>query len=79
MPVTSDADSLKALTAIERGLTAKTSKEPVDVDGLCKKYRAIKPLLETALPLVERIPVYGPKIALALRFMMRLADVVCPI
>lgn len=79
MPTTSDADALKALTAIEKKLTTQFFDKSVDVDGLCKGYKAIKPLLSTALPLIERIPVYGPKIALAVRFLMRLADVVCPV
>jgi hypothetical protein len=79
MPVTSDADALKALTAIETKLTAKGGGKAVELDGLCKQYMSLKPLLETALPLIERIPVYGQKIGSALRFLMRLADVVCPV
>lgn len=77
-----EENALKALTSIEKKLAtvsqSRSAKGP-DLGSICKQYKTIKPLLETALPLVEKIPVYGAKIAAAIRFLMKIADVACPI
>lgn len=80
--MTDEANALKALTAIDKKLAVvpkKRTTKDIDLGAICKQYKAIKPLLQTALPLVEKIPVYGPKIAIAIRFLMGIADVACPV
>lgn len=65
-------EPLRALDKIEK--TVAGQKAGTDV---CATYAKIKPLLEAALPLIAAIPVYGPKIAAAIKFLMALADKVC--
>ena len=80
--MTTESDALKALVAIEKRLatSSKTrSAKGADLGAICKQYKAVKPLLQVALPLVEKIPVYGPKIAAAIRFLMSIADAACPV
>lgn len=80
--MSTEADALKALASIEKKLATSVQKKGakgLDLGAICKQYKAIKPLLETALPLIEKIPVYGAKIAAAIRFLMKIADVACPI
>ena len=50
----------------------------VDIGELCKKYHEIKGTIELALKGIEKIPVIGKKIAKAVRFLMNVADLVCP-
>lgn len=50
----------------------------LDVSDLCEQYRRYRRYLELALGLIERIPVYGPKVAKAIRFLMAIADNCCP-
>ncbi len=49
----------------------------MDIAAACKVYNQIKPWLTTALPLIEKIPMYGKKIAVAIRTLMQIADVAC--
>jgi hypothetical protein len=44
---------------------------------MCADYRQIRPRLDTALPMIDRIPLYGTKIAAAIRFLMHMADAQC--
>lgn len=74
-------DALRALDQIEAqvgGAGAGASADALDRGQLCEQYRSIKPLLERAIKLVQAIPVYGPRIASAIRFLMTIADQVCP-
>lgn len=74
-----DKEMLDALDRIEgivsepgeRALALPTAK------SLCDQYLKIKKSLLIALPLIDRIPVYGSKIAGAIRFLMAIADTVC--
>ncbi|HEX2616450.1 MAG TPA: hypothetical protein VHL57_02855, partial [Flavobacteriales bacterium] len=55
-----------------------TAKSLTNAD-LCKTYReTIRPKLEFLLPIIELIPVWGKQIAKGIRFLMGLADQVCP-
>lgn len=47
------------------------------VGEVCRQYSRVKPFLEAALWLVERIPVYGKQIASAIRLLMGLLDRIC--
>jgi hypothetical protein len=47
------------------------------VRRVCRVYTPLKPTIESALWLVERIPVYGARIAGMVRLLMRLLDTVC--
>ena len=50
----------------------------LDADDLCEQYQRYRRYLELALGLIERIPVYGRKVAKAIRFLMAIADNYCP-
>jgi hypothetical protein len=58
---------------------AMAKAEAVDLKELCKKYRAIRPLLEKLVEIVKKIPKIGEKIAAVLQFLMGLADIACPV
>ncbi|WP_027820904.1 hypothetical protein [Paraburkholderia bannensis] len=45
----------------------------------CNTYKTYRPILESALPLIKKIPLFGAKIYTALSFLMQLADGVCQI
>lgn len=76
-----EKEALQALDKIERAVAKHESgvsaAAAVDIKQLCKVYNQIKPWLTTALSLIEKIPVYGKKIAAAIRTLMSIADVVC--
>ena len=76
MATQNHAEALKALDKIETIVTARSALAGED---LCKTYAKIKPLLETALTLIGIIPVYGPKIVAAIKFLMALADKMCAV
>ncbi|HVF51682.1 MAG TPA: hypothetical protein VNA19_16475 [Pyrinomonadaceae bacterium] len=69
-----------ALDQLSRELqgTDRTRGVP-DIGQLCEQYNRLKPTLEIVVRIVERIPVYGSKAAQAIRFLMGLADMACPI
>ena len=75
-----DKEMLTALDKIEKALERKEkalARAP-NLTDLCKQYQKVKPLLTTILPFIEKIPVYGGKIANAIRFLMAIAEVACP-
>jgi hypothetical protein len=78
----SEKEALQALErigrAVERFESSRADTESLDLRQACKVYNQIKPFLKTALPLIERIPIYGSKIAAAIRTLMQIADTVCP-
>ena len=79
-----NTEEIAALDNIEAELKgfsprAKTMAAAEDVADLCKKYHAIRAYLLILIKIVEKIPVYGAKIAAALKFLMSLADSVCPV
>jgi hypothetical protein len=73
-----DADQagLDALTAIEDAARPSVTAA-LDKASLCQTYKGIKAFLNTALMFIEKIPVYGGKIATAVRFLMGIADMAC--
>ncbi len=78
----SEKEALQALDKIERVVTKQEESAAaagIDLKQACKVYNQIRPLLKTALPLIEKIPVYGKKIAAAIRATMQVADVACAI
>ncbi len=78
--MSTDAKALEALDTIEREIGAtERSLAGIDVSKLCEQYKNIKPMLQLALNLVDKIPIYGSKIASAIRFLMTLADAACPV
>jgi hypothetical protein len=44
----------------------------------CDTYRRIKPYLQAILPFVEKVPMWGKRIADAIRLLMKIADAACP-
>lgn len=76
-----EKEMLAALDQIE-GIVAESSMKALAIptaQSLCVQYGKIRKYLEIALPLFEKfIPIYGSKIAGAIRFLMTIADTVCP-
>ena len=69
--------ALDALTEIEKEVSG-TEGRTRGAEDLCAQYKKIKKYLNIALPFIEKIPTYGNKVAVAIRFLMTLADKVCP-
>jgi len=75
-----DIEMLKALDKIE-SIVEKQGMDKLAVPtakALCADYGKIKKYLEISLPLIDKIPVYGKKIAGAIRLLMTIADAICP-
>lgn len=73
----SDHTFLAALDIIDEELS-KPAIQDLNGNGLCATYKKIRGSLEAVLPVVKVIPVYGPKLAVAIQFLITLADTVCP-
>jgi hypothetical protein len=74
-------DDLDAALASTRGGPLVLGEEVTipDVVTMCKQYHEVRPLIESSLWLVERVPRVGDKLANAMRFLMGLADQACAI
>lgn len=70
-----DDQFLSALDRIERELAAPSSATGAD---LCATYKRVRSALESVIPVIRLIPVWGERLAAILRFLMTLADTVCP-
>jgi len=68
-------DTLDRIEAILEPPQVKATLSPAD---LCKQYKTIRPLLLVLLPWIAQIPVYGEKIAAVIKFLMGIADGLCP-
>ena len=87
--MTTDRHGLHALDTIEEilqqraglalgeGATMMNAAGAGDIDRFCSDYRQIRPLLDTVLIMIRRIPIYGEKIANVIRFLMGIADRAC--
>jgi len=76
-----EKEMLDALDKID-AVIAKPGMKPLaapSAKSLCDEYKKIRAWLEIVLPFIEKIPVYGSKIAGAIRFLMTLADTACPV
>jgi hypothetical protein len=51
----------------------------ISIPDICKMYQQLKPIIDTVLRFVEKIPVYGKKIADLIRRLETLLDAVCSI
>ena len=71
-------EGLEALNQIESTLQEEAVRGIPSLSDLCQQYKKVKPMVEKALGLIEIIPIYGTKIAVAMRFLMKVADVACP-
>jgi len=76
------AEALAALDQIES--LAQRASGGADATALsfapgnaCSEYQRVKPFLQTIIPFVSKIPVYGPKIATALQLLMGIGDQLC--
>jgi hypothetical protein len=69
----------EGLEALDQVASAATGVSAEDIGSICQQYQDLKPKIETALSFVERIPVYGSKIASVIRFLMGIADIACPV
>ncbi len=72
-----DQKFLSALDSIDKELSAP---QPQGLSGsdLCATYKRIRSFLESILPMIKLIPLWGDKLASAIKFLMKLADTVCP-
>lgn len=78
-----DRQALAALDDIDRILRERIGR-PLAVDGqtlseaeLSAEYWQVRLRLDTALTLIDKIPVYGKRIATAVRFLMQICDRAC--
>lgn len=76
----SDREFLTTLEAIDAELSVAKAADMRGMDGsqLCETYKKIRGPLESLIPMIKMIPVWGEKLATALVFLMTLADTVCP-
>ena len=44
----------------------------------CSTYLTYRPIIQSAIPLIAKLPAIGSKVATALQFLVGLADAVCP-
>src|SRR5688500_20362863 len=78
-----DKQALAALDDIDRILGQRIGR-PVAAEGrslnqaeLSAEYWEVRMRLDTALTLIDKIPVYGKRIATAVRFLMQICDRHC--
>ncbi len=76
---TTEGTDQEGLEALEQFASAAAEAAPQDLGSICQKYRELKPTIERILRFVERIPVYGKRIADVIRFLMGVADIACPV
>ncbi len=69
-------DSVKRLEA-EMARLQKVEGVPSKAE-ICKYYRELKPVLDSILPFLEKIPVWGKQVADGIRLLMKLLDGFCP-
>ena len=78
-----DRQALAALDDIDRILSERigrpltVEKRASGIDDLSAEYWEIRMRLDTGLTLVNKIPVYGRRIATAVRFLMQICDRHC--
>ena len=78
------ANETKALEALDKASMAISQHDAArgitvpNLGELCKVYKTVKPSMQSALPLIQAIPIYGPKIAAVLTFLLKVADMACP-
>ena len=78
-----DRQALAALDDIDRilnerlGRPLRREQQLLDTDELSAEYWQIRTRLDTALTLVNKIPVYGRRIGPAVRFLMQICDRHC--
>jgi hypothetical protein len=86
VPAYDEAAALAGLAKVGK-ILSKSSKpgqlEAFSLSGLkladmCKLYNQVRPYLEMGLPLIGKIPSYGPQIVLALTLLMKIADSAFP-
>jgi hypothetical protein len=70
------ADDQKQLETLLAGIP---NREAMVAMPDCNTYKTYRPILQMALPLIEKIPYFGSKIGTALSFLMTLADGVCSV
>lgn len=73
-----EQEGLEALNQIESTLQQEAVRGMPSLSDLCNQYQKIKPMMEKALGFIEIIPIYGGKIAFAIRFLTKVADLACP-
>lgn len=71
-----DEQLLQALDAIESELGGPAKLAALSGPDLCATYRKLKPRIEAALKVLD---ILAPRIATLVRFLMTLADKVCPV
>jgi hypothetical protein len=82
-----EAEAMRALDELDAAIKRSSGGSMVlgeevaipDVVTMCKQYHEVRPLIESSLWLVERVPRVGEKLAGAMRFLMGLADQACAI
>jgi hypothetical protein len=72
-------EGLEALNQIDSMLQEQETVRGIpNLTEMCAQYQNIRPLVEKSLWAIELVPVYGSKIAGAIRFLTKVADLACP-
>jgi hypothetical protein len=69
------AEASQQVTVGEQSILATDLAEVIR--EVCQTYTPLKPVIQAVLPLIERIPVIGSKIATTVRLLMTLLNRVC--
>jgi hypothetical protein len=74
-----EQQAIDSLDQIARMLEQDALRSPAPSDHhlSSRRYRQIRGHLDVSLTLIERIPVYGRKTALVIRYLMQIADDNC--
>jgi len=75
--MTGEREALEALdNAVAEITRAQSERGPED---FCNTYHNFRKTVETWLPFIEAFPLFGKNVGEAVRFLMKLADVACPV
>lgn len=71
-----ETQGLHALSQIDSIINSQATLA-ADRGNLCDTYSKVKPYLDSALAFIGLIPVWGPKIVVAVKLLIQIADTAC--
>lgn len=73
-----EREAAAALEQISQAISGGAASTMRDSGQLCETYQRIRPWLERVLPWIQLLPRLGKQLAEAIRFLMSVADTLCP-
>ena len=74
-----EQEGIEALNQLDSALREQETVRGIpNLAQVCEQYQNVRPLVEKSLWAIEFIPVYGSKVAAAIRFLTKVADLACP-